>query len=86
MSDREYFAVGPNCWGKGKDRTAATKQMKRNWPSFVQPSAEYAVYSCPPGTRVTDFGELAYPKDCEKPPFLISRGTANKGGLIPLSQ
>lgn len=83
MSDREYFAVGPHCWGKGKDRTSATKQMKRSWPSMIPATAEYAVYSCPTGTRVTEHGELAYPKDCDKPPFLVSRGTANKGGMIP---
>lgn len=85
MSQREYFAIGPKCWGKGKDRAAATKAMRRNWPSMVQPNAEYVVYSCPPGTRVTEFGELAYPKDADKPPFEVSRGAANRGGLIPAS-
>lgn len=85
MSQREYFAIGPNCWGKGNDRAAATKQMKRNWPSFIQTNAEYVVFSCPTGTRVTEHGELAYPKGCDKPPFEVSRGTANKGATLPVA-
>lgn len=75
--DREYIAVGPNCWGKGSTAADAVKQMRANLPSMAR-NGDYVVYSCPPSTRVTEFDELAYPKNAEKPPFEVRRGSVNR--------
>lgn len=75
--DREYIAVGPNCWGKGESAGDAVKQMRANLPSMVK-TGDYVVYSCPRNSRVTEFGELAYPRDAAKPPFEVRRGSVNR--------
>jgi hypothetical protein len=71
MSERIYIAVGPQCWGEGGDRTKAVKAMKKAWPTFTQ-HGEYTVWSCPPGSRVNEFGDIAHPT--ESAPVLVAKG------------
>lgn len=73
MTERIYIAVGPHCWGKGDTSREAVKNMRRNVPTMLKGNGEFGVYSCHPESRVTEFGDLAYPK-AEKPPVLVSRG------------
>lgn len=79
-NENVYISVGPHCWGRSDTRQKAIREMKRNWPSMVPPTAEYAVYSCHPDTRVTEFGELAYPHGAD--PVLVSRGRLNRSSTF----
>lgn len=77
MEVREYIAIGPNCWGKGATTKEAVKAMKRQWPTFLQKDAEYKVWSCPAGSKVGEFGSIAYPPAQGRPPFIVSTGNAS---------
>lgn len=85
MTDRLYFAIAQHTWGKGETRAKAVKEMKARLPTCIPENGEFAVWSCPPSSRVTEFGEIAYSVN-EKPPILVSRGKLgdiNRRGLQP---
>lgn len=80
--DREYIAIGPNCWGRGATKNDAVKAMRKSWPK-VSPTGNYEVWSCPTNSRVGEFGRIAYPVDAKTPPFKVSNGQI--GGMFSVT-
>lgn len=65
---REFIAIGPNAWGRGKDIDSALASMTRNLSSMLHgKDIDYIVYDVEKGTQVTDLGGLRYKSDKPKP-------------------
>ena len=57
---RTILAVGPFCWGKGKNANLAVRNAKYNLPSYVKRPCKIFVYDAPSTVWVNDMGGLAW--------------------------
>jgi hypothetical protein len=77
-----YIAVGPHCWGRGKDVGEALRYAKKNLPNFVHPRKDeacYRVYKVGPGSYVEDVnGAICYPLAGPKPEHVGDFGVSLK--------
>lgn len=65
----EFFAIGPNCWGRGRTRKAARANARANYPGWRKYKPSMIIVTVVPrGTVIDDFAQIHFrdhdPRQC----------------------
>jgi len=87
--EREFFAVGPNVWGRGQSAELAKAAMKK--ANGGRLPKKYNVNSCPAGTEISlSSGGLMWPGYLKlmgvRPPYSVESKGLNKAERAELAR